>query len=361
MVKLLDQLLQLQDQGMVVPELMTSLPPCIIKMGAETSEVNPDSKCNVRWMDDLGEEHIQCVGMEWAGGASCWRDSPMLGAVAREVLLEACTLYPYVNVTLDGGTWSSATGVRVSAERSSFLDSLNRYEHSRPFEWVWLNAGDTVHAYCERKRPGDVAFAELAEWGLATTEHGAEKLDKMTREPARVSRTTVEDEDEDDEPPAARETARPSGPRVYMGNAQQRAAQQDGLRAGTQRALAGEGREALTTWADRRTRTLSPRFGQLAWLASYVPILDPRSTGVALEAGHAGPRGRTGFEVPLEEPTFVRLPCVPEKMGSRPLPDAVWGDLNVVEHSCLCILHAGMRTGEHLFTHLLEVRNPDDH
>lgn len=35
---------------------------------------------------------------------------------------------------------------------------------------------------------------------------------------------------------------------------------------------------------------------------------------------------------------FVRLPAVPEKMGSRPLPDAVWGTMDVISCACLCVL-----------------------
>ena len=63
--------------------------------------------------------------------------------------------------------------------------------------------------------------------------------------------------------------------------------------------------------------------------------------------------GRYGIEVPLRERTLLRLPCLPEKVGQRALPDAAWGDLPVIVRSALCILHAGMRTSEALFTRML--------
>ena len=47
---------------------------------------------------------------------------------------------------------------------------------------------------------------------------------------------------------------------------------------------------------------------------------------------------------PLREPTFVRLPVVPEQLGSRSLPQAVWGLLRlllpllvVLDHFCLLL------------------------
>ena len=345
---LVRQLLDLQDRGLIVPDMISSLPPCLIKLGEEAMNLNASACVKTETPD---ETYTRRVAMEWEHGAANWRDSPLLGASMREVIATAVQLYPFVNFTLDGGTWSSVTGVRVSAERSSFLDSLGRHEHARPFEWVWLEAGDTVRGYCERKRPGDVAFLTLAMWGLRTHEHGAAKLAELTREPARLNRSVVDD----DSDPAPAPTA---GPRLFAGNARQQELEQASRAEADRRGLESEGREALTTWADARTRKLSPRFGQLAWLASYTPAIDSSNPGDELEPGHAGPRGATGFELPLQQDTFVRLPCVPEKLGSRTLTDAVWGDLPVVEHACLCILHAGMRTGEHLFTKLLLVRSP---
>jgi len=60
-LKLIHQLLDLQEQGMAVEELISSLPPCIITCG--------------------------------------------LGALAREVIVESVRMYPQLNITLDGGTW----------------------------------------------------------------------------------------------------------------------------------------------------------------------------------------------------------------------------------------------------------------
>jgi hypothetical protein len=68
-----------------------------------------------------------------------------------------------------------------------------------------------------------------------------------------------------------------------------------------------------------------------------------------------------GIEIPVSEATLVRMPCAPEKLGSRDLPDAVWGDLDVISHACLCILHAAMRTGENWFTRSLSVSTREAH
>jgi hypothetical protein len=355
--RLVEQMLKAQEDGLTVSESISSLPPCVITLGAEAEaeDVPPDCTRTVQWIDkDTGETRQQKIGMVWEGKHTHWRDTSLLGAVAREVIATAVRLKPYLNVTLDGGTWSSITGVRVSAEKSSFFDSCNRYEHARPFEWVWLEKGDSVRAYCERKRPGDAAFLKLALWGLRTSQHGAARLGKITREPPRVPRTSVDDDviDVDDDVIDAQP------PPPAFGNARQRAAAAERANEVNRATLTGDGAEALTTWADKRTRDLGPNLGQLAWLNGYVPAIDADASPTPLAMGEVGPRGRRGFELPLLEPTFVRLPAVPEKMGSRPLPDAVWGDMPVVAHACLCILHAAMRSGEHLFTRLLSVRCP---
>jgi hypothetical protein len=63
-------------------------------------------------------------------------------------------------------------------------------------------------------------------------------------------------------------------------------------------------------------------------------------------------KGWYGVDTPLRKRTLVRLPVVPEQLGTRPLPDSAWGNLPAITRAALCILHAAMRTGEHLLKRL---------
>lgn len=141
------------------------------------------------------------------------------------MIAKAVKLFPYINITLDGGT---------------------------------------IRGYCERKRPNDSGFLVLAFWGLETLKHGAKRLNEITRRPDRIPRSTVDDEDDEDETEAAWPSARPSMPTVDQGNERQRAAVNERNRALREAAMKTDGAEMLTT--------------------------------------------------------FVRMPAVPEELGSRPLP-----------------------------------------
>ena len=335
-------------------ELLAPLPPVILRFGAseQMSAGEANQVQSIPWKQE-DAARVAVVGMEWHGGAPDWSTwvsrSSSLGAVAREVLLTSVIINPKLNVTLDGGTWAGASGVRVSAERSSLFNGQTRYEHSRPFEWVWLEAGDCVRSYCARKRPDDEGFYSLALWGLQSRRHGATKLHELTREPERLNRADVDDA----EAPERDERPQPTGgPTVFTMTESQRQAEQ---RTNEEHAAAvreGVGAEAVTTWADRRTRQLSPKNGQIAWITRYESNLD--NPEELPKAPHSiGPVGRPGIEIPLEQATFVRMPAVPEM--SRALPDAVWGDMDIMSHACLCVLHAAMRTGEALFSRALQV------
>jgi len=60
---------------------------------------------------------------------------------------------------------------------------------------------------------------------------------------------------------------------------------------------------------------------------------EARAANAAANAANAA-AGRV-HDLPL-----VRLPALPEKIGTRALPDASWDDLDVIVRSALCILHA---------------------
>ena len=67
-----------------------------------------------------------------------------------------------------------------------------------------------------------------------------------------------------------------------------------------------------------------------------------------------------GINAPLKQRTLLRLPAVPDKMGSRDLPNAAWdtSTLDIIACAGICILHAAMRTGEANLRHLLAVNPP---
>ena len=348
-------LLELQDTGVMVPEMLMPMPPVNITLG---DEENNDVSAAHKAVLKPGTPDEATVGMQWHGGAEGWQAwlaNAARGAAAREALVEGVMVYPSLNITLDGGTWLAASGVRATGERPSLFTNQSRTEATHPFEWVWLAAGDSVRAYCERHAPGDAAFLALAEWVMHAAADGKSGVAQMTRQHARVGLADLaaaadggregegDEDDEDDEDVG-----------LFRRTREQRIAERDAAVAANQRALDGAGGEVLTTWADSRTRAISPEHNQEAWLASFAS----RLTGEleTLEAGVEGPRGRLGFEFPVGEDTFVRLPAVPEKLFSRTLTSAVWGDLPVLERACLCILHGGMRTAENWLTKLLTVR-----
>jgi hypothetical protein len=97
-------------------------------------------------------------------------------------------MFPALLLCLDGGTWASASGVSVSEkERNHFLSSLTRFEQQRPYQRVWLEVEDTVRAWCERTRPGDKAFLQVALCGLDVKSTHA--LAQITIEKPRANTT----------------------------------------------------------------------------------------------------------------------------------------------------------------------------
>jgi len=347
-VPLIDQLLELQEKGMMVDELMMPLPPCIITLGEDENVAVPAS---MKKIVDIPEhemvpEHKTVIGMHWRGGAQSWEES--LAHEAEEAIIMAVATYPKMVLCLDGGAWSAAAGERCCAERPSLFTSWTKEEFARPFEWVWLDKGDSVLKYCERERPGDVAFRALAIWVQSWREHGAGQLSSLTRPVDRVPLSALDD-DEDDVT-AARDVP-PMIESPFEINERQRRAEADRNAEMARVATKGARGEAVTTWADARLRRISPKLGQEAWLKDYGSEVD----------GQIGPNHlRYGIVSPLEKPTLVRMPVKPDPSGSRSLPKAAWGDRRIMDYACLCILHGAMRTGENLYTRILAVKQQID-
>ena len=373
---LVRQLLTLQDKGLLVPELLMSLPPALISMGQEETDEficghagethhlkveGCGGAANEKWVpesdDDPDDPEVEAERVE---GSKAWwaavRRAGTSGAVSRETLVTLVEMSISVNITLDGGTWISISGVSLGTDRNCFLNGQTRAEQARPFEYRWLEAGDSVPAYCERVRPGDAAFLALALRGLDARR--AEALRSLTRRPPRVLQdedTGLEaeehddrrhdgeeedemdvDEDDDDVPPALDPNLQDGAQRA--GNLQ--AAVRAAARLGE-----AQGSDAVTRWEDGRLNSIE--FDEV----TFVPKLDLDPSKESKEEFQAR------LKAPLDEAMLLRLPVVPDKTGSRPLPQAAWSDAKVMECACVCILHAAMRTGEAVFKATLQVRS----
>ena len=347
---LIKQLLELQEKGLAVSELVAPLPPCIITMG-EDGELKDVPAAMQTKVNDRGNEAT--IGMQWHGGASDWQSQ--LRESNRDVLVTDVKMQPNLCICLDGGTWSAAAGVRVCAERPSLFTSWTKEEFAKPLEWVWLEQGDTVRAYCERHAKGDEGYLALALWAQQWRTHGAGKLSELTRPSERVPLTCVSDERDERDGAAAPADAPPPHDAPFQQTERQLQAHAQHTAQVAWDATQGARGEAVTTWACCRLRRLSPRFGQSAWLKRYEsPVDGVRLVDVSTDS--EGCQGRYGIEIGVKEATLVRMPVVPEPIGSRPLPKAVWKDMPVMSFACLCVLHGAMCTGENLLTRLLAVR-----
>ena len=213
---LIEQLCSLEG-GYDVSELLEPLPPVLIERGAEECGVdlhNPppararkekstdgqaavvtgkpdkhDPSCRVGKKtanrvrsDGLGQGKQVYLRMRDLRGPKGAKGEG--GQLDRLALVNAVRMFPSLMVCLDGGTWASASGVSVaSKERNNFLNNLTRYEHRRPYRWAWLEDGDTVPAWCERKQPKDKAFLEAAMMGLSHADNA--ELAHLTRHQPR--------------------------------------------------------------------------------------------------------------------------------------------------------------------------------
>jgi hypothetical protein len=342
---LIEQLLELQEKGMAIDELIMQLPPCMITLGAQENASVP---VNMKHEVKLKNGHTSCIGMQWRGEKASWKDCDLLGREAEEAIITAAVMYPKLCICLDGGAWAAAAGERCCAERPSLFTSWTKDEFAQALEWVWLEEGETVYTYCDRERPSDPAYMTLAIWAQQWRKHGTGKLSSMTRAPERVPLSVVDDGDDDgkDDGKAAVRPLEPALP--FEINDRQRTAVVEQNAAIAKLANKGARGEAVTTWASARLRAISPKTGQLAWISDYESKVDGERRGPDML--------RHGIDSPVTEPTLVRMPVKPDPSGSRNLPNAAWGDRRVMDYACLCILHCAMRTGENLYSRVLAVR-----
>ena len=331
MTPLIEQLLKLE--GGCELDMLMPLPPLLILRGKECSDNAHKIEGDDAFEDEGPKENgfgagetrfIELTDLR-APNAGAKGDA---GQQLREALVLAVTMYPSMNVTLDGGTWASASSVSVAAkDLNNFLSSQTREEHSQPYCWDFLDANDTVRAWCERKRPGNASFLAVALAGLNPEQRVA--LNRMTRPQRRIPRPR----------PAQPGRAVPEG--VYSGDGEQQAAAAASRAAAAAAAHADSSSDVDMMWARDALNTMVPPFDPNTYVCEV-------QTTVGMEGD-----GRYGIEIPLRDRTLLRLPCLPEKVGQRALPDAAWGDMPVIVRSALCILHAGMRTSEALFTRVL--------
>lgn len=339
---LLKQIVELEVTGHDVDALLMPRPPVEILLGDECddetsattvhgSRAKRDRQTESGWRHDgLGEGEKAKVQMRDLRGPNGAKGEG--GQLDRLALVHAVKMFPSLMVCLDGGTWASASGVSVSSkDRNDFLTNLTRLEQRRPYRWVWMDEGDCVRAWCERKRPGDHTFVTVALMGLARCDNAELAHLTMEKERAHTDANTA--------------TAPPAAGGVFSGTAAQQAAVGAGLAATAAAVNTNAESNFDLPYEDEDLENMTPRFDHATFQS---PVHDEAQ--VPLRSGHRGPLGRYGIELPLRERTLVRLPAVPEMPGARLLPDAAWRDLPVIIKSSLCIMHASMRTTEALFT-----------
>ena len=266
-----------------------------------------------------------------------------------------------LNVTLDGGTWSSCAGkgASVSSALNSFLDQLDRDDHQNPFAFEWLAPGQTIAIKAKEETMFDPneeddvglnAFIKRAIW--CNTRSVGKSLNSITSKPKQRPARDGDDDDNDDvtptdldddaaDPPApdtAADDAAADDP-VERARALQRAREQARQAAARRDALAADpGADHVMVWSSRRLRAM--KFDPAKWHEHS-----------SVDAGESG--SRYGIEEPVEDWTLVRWPKHVQT-GDRVLQDPAWGDLSVVSKAGMCILHGAMRCGEHLFELLLQ-------
>ena len=350
-------MLELQDKGHDA-SLIMPLPPVLIFWGKEeVSKQTPKADAiGGHGLEDGEVAYVSCVDLRGDGSKA----DP--GAPGREALVNTVSMFPSLNITLDGAAWASSAGVSVAAkEVNDFLSSQTRAERKQPFRWVLLEKDDCVNAWCNRKRPGDNTFWAIAHQGLDASLN--EALAKLTQPPPQVPETTVldgEEIDEGEEGEEGEEGAAGGGgdsedddDSLLQRGPLQAAAAAAAAAAVNARAAAAAARPGACCdgfkWAYKSLNDMN--FDPETYMS---PVQEQRMVHVSSGMADAsGPRGRYGIELPLTEATWVRLPALPEDYGQRALPDAAWGNLSVIPYAALCILHAGMRTGEALFTRVL--------
>ena len=324
---MLKQLFNLQDKN-VVCDLLMALPPKLVEFdtdeGARMAD-GPPLRVRVT-PTEKGENK----------------------AFPYERRVSGVQMYICINTTADGGTWGAAAGkgAGIRSEQNSFLDSLNRKETQLPLQFVWLKQGECMKSRCdeieaENRRQRILAGAdkELEEADERTSlfklsceaniKAKATALNKITRTPARSVRMNDVTTDEQQAANGRGRTYR------FRGSAEQKKKEEEARQAAQRAALLAPGSDAATEWADPALRRIK---------------FDPETYFANTRVDGATQEGY-GITVPVDEPTLVRMPCT---APPRVLAEPLWGDLPVVQHSALCILHDAMRCGEHLFEAILE-------
>ena len=221
---LVQQLVELEANGHDCAEILMPLPPVLVKRGAQ--ECEPDQYVtSTSWRqhatktastrysgaDGLGPGNRAYLHLQDLRGATGGKNE--LGQLGRLAVVRAVRVFPSLMLCLDGGTWASASGVPVSAkERNDFLTNLTRKEQRTPYRWRWLEAGDCVYRWCDRMRPGDKAFYEVAVMGLDRSKTGA--LSALTEDVPRKGTTA---------PMAASAAPAPAQRGLFGGSAAQQA------------------------------------------------------------------------------------------------------------------------------------------
>lgn len=340
---LLKQLFTLETDGVDV-EALLSLPPLIIDLerfgddcadGDTVEGKDPTSERNASGQvtnrhDGLGPgEEVKVRVRDQRNGSKAKETCPR-----RLALVHSVRMFPALLLCLDGGTWASASGVSVSAkERNHFLSSLTRSEQQRPYQLVWLEVEDTVRAWCERTRPGDKAFLQVALCGLDVKSTHA--LAQITIEKPRAN-TTAEMGGMGDEP--ANPPPPPPTSGLWVGSAAQQRLQQRGAATTNAAGNAANARAGSTIDLpfedpDIEAMRKAGKFDHLTYQGDVK--IGELSTTQTWEARVA--KGWYGVDTPLRKRTLVRLPVVPEQLGTRPLPDSAWGNLPAITRAALCI------------------------
>ena len=303
---MLEQLFDVQDRGTSM-DLLQQLPPKLVTLWGEL-ETASTATTN-------GDGRPRAFQVEV--------DTPPAGTYGHEALIRHVMMEFAMNITFDGGSWASISGKQASigSTCNSFLDNFDVEQHQKPYHYGFMEKDHTLATWCEHLQPGDEAYAKKAELGMHLS-RGA-KFKELTLEPEKRVRMN--------------ETQRP---RILPGRvlpaasaaAQRAAAQNQTLNNSNNGDIAKE-------WASKALRDMkfSPATFHLKCAVNADPSESPRY----------------GIDIPVTERVLVRLPNIVTRRP--PLPDAAWGDLDVLTYAGLCIMHAAMRAGESLIENVSQV------
>ena len=306
---LLEQLFLLQENGLLT-ELLMELPPKLVDFDNDTDL--PASAAFASQPVAAGQESHTRIRISVTPKGND-PDYPYEARVSG-VRLNIC-----LNVHMDGGTWGAASGkgARIIDEQNCFLDDMNREEHQKPMEVVWLKNGECLRTISK----DDVSFKLNC---VANDKSMAGALNKLTRTPQRVVRMNEAG------------AAQPGAADAFAshGDDEQQQLEAERVAAAQEQNLRGPGGKEATEYAD-------PELNRI----KYTPETYFSTTEVdgSNEEGY-------GVTTPVREKTLVRVLCT---ATSRTLDHPAWKELPVEKYCAICILHDAMRTGEKLFECIL--------